>query len=125
MAAEKKQKFGILRDHHMLPTKERCRMNPVKAIWKDGRIVPGEPVNWPDGCEVLIEPVFVPLGKIGIDESEWRDDPDSIADWESWIATLQPLEFSAAEESAIARFDQQMRQYNIEAVRRQMADTQE
>ena len=97
-------------------------MNAVKAVWKDGKIVPDGPVDWPEGCKVLVEPVSNALGMVGIEEAEWRDDPDSIADWESWIATVQPLEYSPDEESAIARFNEKMRCYNIEAVRRQMDD---
>ena len=97
-------------------------MNAVRAIWKDGKIVPANPVDWPDGCEVLIEPVAEPNVRIGINESDWRDDLDALADWASWLATLQPLEFTQDEEAAMARFDEQMRHYNIEAVRRQMED---
>ena len=99
--------------------KGRCRVNAVKAIWKDGKIVPGGPVDWPDGSEVLIEPVVGPPGKIGIVESDWSDDPASIEDWESWILTLQPLEYTAEEEAAMAQFDEQTRLFNVEAVRRQ------
>ncbi|MFN0055591.1 MAG: hypothetical protein ACKV0T_25875 [Planctomycetales bacterium] len=105
--------------------KGRCRVNAIRATWKNGQIVPDGPVDWPDGCEVLVEPVPGPLEKIGIDEADWRDDPNSLADWESWIATLEPLEYTDDEHAAFARFDEQMRRYNIEAVRRQMEDARQ
>jgi hypothetical protein len=95
-------------------------MNAIKATWKGGRIVPAEPVDWSEGCEVVVEPVPVAASKIGLDESEWQDDPASRADWDAWIRTIEPLEFTAEEEAKFAQFDAQMRQYNIEAVRRQM-----
>ena len=82
----------------------------------------GSGVHWPDGTEVLIEPTMAPLEKIGIDESEWRDDPESLADWEAWIKTIEPFEFTTDEAKRIADFAEQMRQYNVEAVRRQMQE---
>ena len=95
-------------------------MDAIKATVQQGRIELEVPPDWSDGTEVLIEPTTAPSGKIGIDESEWRDDPDSLADWEAWIQTIEPLEFTPEEARKIAEFDEQMRQYNLEAVRRQM-----
>ena len=95
-------------------------MNAIKATWKGGRIVPAEPVDWPEGCEVVVEPLPVTTFKIGLDESEWRDDPASRADWDAWIRTIEPLEFTPEEEAMFTQFQARMRQYNIEAVRRQM-----
>jgi hypothetical protein len=95
-------------------------MNAIKATWKGGRIVPVEPVDWPEGCEVVVEPLPVTAVKIGLDESEWRDDPASLADWDAWIPTIEPLEFTPEEKATLTQFESQMRQYNIDAVRRQM-----
>ena len=67
-------------------------MNAIKATVMQGRLEPKVPLDWPDGTEVLIEPTMAPLEKIGIDESEWRDDPESLADWEAWIKTIEPFE---------------------------------
>ncbi len=60
--------------------------------------------------------------KIGIDESEWSDDPASLADWEAWIHTIEPLEFTSEESERAAEFDNVMRLYNFDAVRRQMQE---
>lgn len=54
--------------------------------------------------------------KIGLDESEWRDDPEAIAEWERWLTTIEPIDF--AEPDA---FDQEFVRFNVEAVRRQMS----
>ena len=61
-----------------------------------------------------------PVEKIGIDEPEWRDDPESLADWETWIKTIEPFELTPDEAKRNADFAERMRQYNVEAVRRQM-----
>jgi hypothetical protein len=95
-------------------------MNAIKATWQDGKIVPREPVNWPEGCDLVVEPMLAVSTKIGIDESEWRDDPASLADWDAWLPTIEPLELTAEEEVSFQRFNAEMRRYNIEAVRRQM-----
>ena len=62
-------------------------MNAIKATWTDGRIVPAEPVDWPEGSELLVEPL-APSEKIGLDESEWKDDPRSVADWIAWTGVM-------------------------------------
>ena len=97
-------------------------MNAIKATWKHGQIVPREPVNWPEGCDLVVEPIPAKAAKIGLDESDWRDDSASRADWDTWIQTIEPLEFTAEEEARFAHFDGEMRQYNVEAVRLQMEE---
>src|SRR5262245_17398947 len=97
-------------------------MTTIKAVVTNGRIDLAVPSDWPEGCEVIIEPLPAAAGKVGLDESEWRDDPASLADWEAWIKTIEPLEFTPEEAAAFARFDEAMRRFNIEAVRRQMEE---
>jgi hypothetical protein len=100
----------------------RASVNAIKAIVKGGRLELQAPPDWPDGTEVLIEPTGAPAEKIGLDESEWRDDPASLADWEAWIETVEPLEFTPEEAAGMAEFDERMRRHNVEAVRRQMQE---
>ena len=95
-------------------------MTVVKSVVRNGRIELVTPVDWPEGCEVFIEPLALASEKIGLDESEWRDDPASLADWDAWIKTIEPLELTPDEEAAGARFNEEMRRFNLEAVRRQM-----
>lgn len=95
-------------------------MDAIKAVVKNGRIDLTVPNSWPEGCEVLVAPLALPGERIGLDESEWRDDPAALADWDAWLKTIEPLDLTAEEQAARARFDEQMRQFNIEAVRRQM-----
>ena len=64
-------------------------MNAVRATWTNGKILPGEPVDWPEGSELVVEPVGTG-GKVGLDEAEWRDDPAALADWDVWLRTVEP-----------------------------------
>ena len=96
-------------------------MNAIKATWTNGRIVPAEPVDWPEGIELLVEPV--PAGeKIGMTEDEWRDDPKSIAAWIAAVDKIEPLIWAKGEREKYERYREQSRQFNIEAVRKQMED---
>ena len=94
-------------------------MNAIKATWTKGQIVPAEPVDWPEGSELLVEPVPA-SEKIGMDESEWKDDPQSIADWIAWVDTIQPLVLTEEERAEMERYRAEHRRFNIEAVRKQM-----
>lgn len=94
-------------------------MNAIKATWTNGQIVPAEPIDWPDGIELLVEPV--PAGeKIGMTEDEWRDDPKSIADWIAWVDTIEPMIWAEGEREEYERYLKEHRRLNIEAVRKQM-----
>ena len=68
----------------------------IRATWENGQIVPSEPVNWPEGIALLVEPLAT-AEKIGLDESEWRDDAASIAAWVAWVDTIEPLVLSDEE----------------------------
>jgi len=94
-------------------------MHAIKATWTNGRILPSEPVDWPEGSELLVEPVLA-SDKIGLDESEWRDDPESIAVWIAAVEKIQPMIWAEGEREEYERYRQQVRQFNIEAVRKQM-----
>jgi predicted DNA-binding antitoxin AbrB/MazE fold protein len=32
-------------------------MNTIHAVWKNGQIVPMQPVDWPEGTPLTVEPV--------------------------------------------------------------------
>ena len=95
-------------------------MNAIKAIWANGQILPSEPVDWPEGSELLVEPIVPNEAKIGLTEEEWRDDPESIAAWEAGVRSIERPEYSDQERTEMARYREEYRRYNLEAVRRQM-----
>jgi hypothetical protein len=96
-------------------------MNAIKATWKNGQIVPDEPVNWPEGRRLIVAPE--PLSEIGgMTEEEQGDDPESIARWVADFDALPPLVLSPAEEADLAAWRQKMKEFNVEAVRRQMEE---
>jgi hypothetical protein len=97
-------------------------MDLITGTVEGGQIVPDGQIDWPDGTKVHIIPKASVSGKIGLDPSEWRDDAAALADWAAWIKTFEPLEFTPEEEAEMARFREEMRRFNVEAVRRQMEE---
>jgi hypothetical protein len=96
-------------------------MQEIKAIWINGQILPSGPVDWPEGSELVVGLASSARPKIGMDECEWRDGPEAIAAYEQWLPTIEPLEFSEEEADRLEQFQKQFRQFNLDAVARQMA----
>ncbi len=97
-------------------------MAAIRTTIRNGRIELNAPAEMPDGTDVLVEITPLALEKVGLDESDWRDDPEALADWSAWLETLQPLEFTAEEQAEHERFAEAFRRFNVEAVRRQMQE---
>ena len=97
-------------------------MSTLKATVHGRRIEVMAPDELPDGTEVLVEVTPLSRGKIGIRESEWRDDPEALADWDRWIQRIEPIELTPEERAEHERFEEEFRRYNIEAVRKQMEE---
>jgi hypothetical protein len=97
-------------------------VNTIKTTVRNRRIELTAPDNLPDGTVVLVDVTPLAPGKIGVDESEWRDDPGALAEWEAWMKTIEPIELTPAEQAAGARFEEEFRRFNVEAVRKQMTE---
>jgi hypothetical protein len=71
----------------------------IHAVWKNGQIVPMQPVDWPEGTALAVEPIEESL----VTDPECDllgDDPASIARWLAWFDSLEPLSFTPEEEEA-------------------------
>jgi hypothetical protein len=72
-------------------------MSAIRATWKDGRIIPDGPVNWPEGSRLLIEPD--PAGSLEVSDAAWSNTPEAIAEWLKWCNSLEPLRVTPDEEA--------------------------
>jgi hypothetical protein len=70
-------------------------MKPIHAIWQNGRIVPTQPIDWPEGTALVVEPV-----DSDTEGDLLGDTPESIARWLAWYDTLEPLIFTPEEEAS-------------------------
>ena len=98
-------------------------MNAIKATWINGQIVPSEPVDWPEGSELLVKATGVKDEKIGLTEDEWRDDPESVAAWIEAVQAIEPPIWAEGEAEGYEQYCAEHRRFNVEAVRKQMEET--
>ncbi len=97
-------------------------MTPIAATVHNGRVEVATP-DWPEGCEVLIQP----LDKSGVDdfqrqngpqafgiqEGDWRTDAADKEAWLRWYDSLEPLILTPEEEGDVAAWRQQVKAHTI------------
>ena len=88
-------------------------MEVVRATWKNGRIEPDGPVDWPEGCRLVIEPETTAGSRAEMDEDDWSNSPEAIADWLAWYDSLEPLEFTPEERADLVNWRQKVKEYTI------------
>jgi hypothetical protein len=94
-------------------------MNEIEGTFRSGQIVPDQPVDWPEGCRVLIQPVSATQSPVGMSEEE-QSDPTKIAEWLARFDALEPLELTPEDEAEIAAAREAVKRVTLEAVRRRM-----
>ena len=73
-------------------------MHTVKATWKNGHVVPDEPVNWPEGRRLVV--LEEPIAEVEfMTEGEQTDDPASIQRWIDELRSIPPLPMTPAQGS--------------------------
>jgi len=92
-------------------------MEMIHTVIQNGKIIADAPPDMADGTPIKfnVEVDRPETEKWGMDESEWRDDPEAIEEWCRWIDSLEPIDFPPEDD-----FDRKFREFQIEAVRRQM-----
>jgi len=71
----------------------------IHAVCKNGQIVPTQPVDWPEGTALAVEPIAESL----VTDPEGNllgDHPASIAPWLALFDSLERLNFTPEEEEA-------------------------
>ncbi len=93
-------------------------MNSIMATWKNGKIVPSEPVDWPEGSRLRVEPIAD--NELVPGDDDWGDDPESIEAWAAAVDKIEPMIWEPGEREEFEAFREKVRQYTLEAVRKQM-----
>ena len=88
-------------------------MEVIRATWKNGRIVPDGPVDWPDGCRLVVEPEVLEATAVDVRDEAWSDSPEAVADWLAWYDSLEPLEFTPEENAELVAWRQKVKDYTI------------
>lgn len=83
----------------------------IRAIWSNGRFVPDDDVNLPEGTVVYVS--REPLRESdAADLANQDDDPESVAAWLAWYDGLEPLVYAPGEEADIEGRRQQVADYS-------------
>lgn len=83
-------------------------MLTIKAMVRNGCLETEEPIDLPDGTELLI-----PLANGTPDEEEgWDNSPEGIAAWLKWYESLEPLVFTPEEEADTEAWLKKMDEYS-------------
>lgn len=97
-------------------------MDAIKAVWMNGQIKPLERVDWPDGKKLLVEPDGLDDDELVPGDNVWGDGPESIEAWAAAVDKIEPMVWAEGEREEFEAFREQVRQYTLEAVRKQMAE---
>jgi len=94
-------------------------MGTVKAIWKNGAVVLSDKVDWPDGLRLIVAEDS--LSDIAfMTEEEQDDNPDAVEMWINDIKSMPTISSELAEQPDQAAWTRKMKDFNVDAVRRQM-----
>ena len=99
-------------------------MPSIHGTFIDGKIVPDNPPDWPNGKRVVIEPVAHPDFEMMTDEDQGSD-PESIARWIALVDSIPPTDYSPLDDPEVIAWRQKMREFNMEAMRKKMQEASE
>jgi hypothetical protein len=96
-------------------------MSVIRATWRNGQVVLDSPVEWPEGCRLVVAeepPAEIPF----LTEEDQRDDPESVRQWIDDLRAVPPLPMTPEQEAEMLAWRQRVKEFNLEAVRRQMEE---
>src|SRR5262245_58456533 len=73
-------------------------MNAIKGTWKNGQVVLTEAASWPDGTQLMVEPVSQEQ-TLGSRDEDWPTTPEGIARHLALMDQIEPLEMPPEEEA--------------------------
>ena len=102
-------------------------MSIIKAVVRNGHIETEEPLDLPEGTELLIP---IPdrssaANMATIDfmtEDEQSDNPEMVEHWVDDLRSIPPVPENPEKEAEWRAWDERMRQFNSEAVRKQFEE---
>src|SRR5437867_3305457 len=67
-------------------------VNRVTGTFRNGKVALDQPVDWPEGTQVVCEYGAQPEGlDVCSDGSPWEDTPEAIQRWVQWFDSLGPV----------------------------------
>jgi hypothetical protein len=91
-------------------------VSTIRATWRNGQIIPDVPVDWPEGCRLIVERASAGDGDAA--QEDWHNTPEAIAEWLTWYDSLEPLVFTPEEEADIAAWRQKIKEHTTATMHR-------
>lgn len=85
-------------------------MNGIRATIHNGNIVAEEPVDFPEGTQLLVVPLDATDGD---PEKNWDNSPEGIAEWLRWYDSLEPFLLTDAEQAEIERAKRERKEWEL------------
>ncbi|HVS37245.1 MAG TPA: hypothetical protein VMS17_16910 [Gemmataceae bacterium] len=96
-------------------------MSTVKATWKNGQVLLDGPADWPDGRRLVVTEEKAAEVEF-LTEDDQADDPESVERWIEELRALPVPTMTPEQEAELLAWRAKAREFNLEAVRRQMAE---
>ncbi len=95
-------------------------MSAVRATWHHGQVVLEGKADWPEGRRLVVaeEPADIDF----MTEDEQADDPKAIETWVREVEGLPALAMTAEQEADMLAWRKKAKEFNLEAMRQQMAE---
>src|SRR5439155_12632803 len=96
-------------------------MSTIKATWKNGQVLLDNGVDWPEGRRLVVteeRPADIEF----MSEDEQSDDPEAIERWIQELQALPALTMTPEQEAEMIAWRKKVKEFNLEAVRRQMEE---
>ncbi|MBI2807686.1 MAG: hypothetical protein HYX68_22120 [Planctomycetes bacterium] len=102
-------------------------MSVIQTTIQNGRIDVPAPADLSDGTRVLVDVMPLPAQSRAdeiqfMTEQEQSDDPEAIEAWIAELNALPPLTMTPEEEADLVAWRNKVREFNLEAVRKQMEE---
>ena len=93
-------------------------MKTLSAIWQNGQVVLDGQADWPDGSRLVVR-ADPSHGFEFMTEEEQGDTPQAIQQWIDDLRSTPDVAEEPDERTARLAWQQEMRRFNIEAIRKQ------
>lgn len=96
-------------------------MSTVRALWQNGQVVLQGHADWPEGRRLVVtEDLLADVDFMT--EDQQSDDPEAIERWAQELQALPALTMTPQQEAEMLAWQKKAKEFNREAVRRQMEE---
>jgi hypothetical protein len=60
-----------------------------------------------------VDQIHLVTMSVGASDEDWSNSPEAVADWLAWYDSLEPLEFTLAEQADLAEWRHKIKEYTI------------